>query len=114
MRQDGALFSKVMLSTLLDCHEHGLAAKSYRSFGTETLEELTMLAEQITHEHPSAIFFASKLIVEHESWLTRLLHNQTTLVMQRRLHLRGIPMIILPMKLNLAGKLAPQGKVYRL
>ncbi len=82
------------------CTSQGLAAKSYRSFGTEPLEELTKLAEQIVLEHPNTIFFTSKLIFEHENWLTRLLHNQTALAMQRRLHLRGMQMIILPLKIE--------------
>ena len=82
------------------CHSQGMAAKSYRSFGTDPLEELTKLAEQIVQEHPTAIFFTSKLIFEHENWLTRMLHNQTALAMQRRLHLRGMQMIILPLNVE--------------
>ena len=85
------------------CHSQHLAAKSYRSFGTDPLEELTKLAEQVVQEHPNAIFFTSKLIFEHENWLTRLLHNQTALAMQRRLHLRGMQMIILPLNVERAS-----------
>jgi len=43
--------------------------------------------------------FASQLVFKNESFLTRLLHGQTPLIMQRRLQNRGIPMLILPMKL---------------
>jgi len=32
--------------------------------------------------------------------LTRMLHNQTALTMQNRLHLRGMQMVILPMKVS--------------
>lgn len=84
------------------CRSQGLAAKSYRSLGTDPLQELTRLAEKIVQEHPNAIFFTSKLIFQHENWLTRLLHNQTALAMQRRLHLRGMQMIILPLKVERA------------
>jgi len=31
--------------------------------------------------------------------VTRLLHNQTALALQRRLHLSGMQMVILPMQL---------------
>jgi|SRR6516162_2581830 hypothetical protein len=44
------------------CHHHGLAAKAYLSFGTDPIEELTRLAENIYEEFPHSIFFTSKLI----------------------------------------------------
>ena len=34
-----------------------------------------------------------------DNWFTRQLHNEAALVLQRRLHLHGLQMIILPMKL---------------
>jgi hypothetical protein len=56
------------------------------------------LAEQVHEDFPNCIFFASKLIFEQENWLIRLLHNQAALAIQRRLHLHGLQMVILPMK----------------
>jgi len=53
----------------------------------------------VHEEFPNCIFFASKLIFEQENWLIRLLHNQAALAIQRRLHLQGLQMVILPMKL---------------
>jgi amino acid transporter len=79
------------------CHAHGLAATSFKAFGTDTVSELSRLCERIIAEYPNAIVFASKLIFENESWWVRMLHNQTALAMQRQLHLRGIQMVILPM-----------------
>jgi hypothetical protein len=46
------------------------------------------------------VFFTSKLIFDRENWLTRLLHNQAAMALQRRFHLRSMQMVILPMKLN--------------
>jgi hypothetical protein len=43
------------------------------------------------------VFFASKLVFERETWITRLLHNQLVYAMQRRLQLEGMQMVILPM-----------------
>jgi hypothetical protein len=51
-------------------------------------------------EFPNAIFFTSKLIFDHDNWFTGLLHNQAAMVLQRRFHLRGMQMVILPMKLS--------------
>jgi hypothetical protein len=81
------------------CHHAGLAAKAYLSFGTDPIEELTKLAEKIYQEFPHSIFFTSKLIFEHDNWYIRQLHSEAALTMLRRLHLRNMPMVILPMKL---------------
>ena len=81
------------------CHHHGLAAKGYLAFGTDPIEELTNLAEKIYREFPHSIFFTSKLIFERDNWYIRQLHSEAALTMLRRLHLRNMPMVILPMKL---------------
>ena len=49
-------------------------------------------------DFPNVVFFASKLVFENETWLTRLLHNQIVYAMQRRLQLEGMQMVILPMQ----------------
>jgi amino acid transporter len=81
------------------CRSQGMRAKSYLSFGTDAVEELTRLADEISKEHPNAIFFTSKLVFENENVFTRLLHNQAALELQRRLHIAGQQMVILPMRL---------------
>jgi len=78
----------------------GIAAVSYQGFGTDVVEELTTLGERVTETYPNAVFFASKLIFGQDNWFTSLLHNQTAIALQRRLHLRGIQMMILPMKVG--------------
>jgi amino acid transporter len=85
------------------CNSKGWAAKSYLSFGTDAIDEFTRLAERVLGEFPNAIFFTSKLIFDRDNWMTRLLHNQAAMALQRRFHLRGMQMIILPMKLNVRG-----------
>ena len=82
------------------CNSKGWAAKSYLAFGTDPIDEFTQLAERVQTEFPNASFFTSKLIFDRDNWLTRLLHNQAAMVLQRRFHLRGMQMIILPMKLS--------------
>ncbi len=81
------------------CNSRGWAAKSYLAFGTDPIDEVTRLAEQVHEEFPNCIFFASKLVFARENWLIRLLHNEAALAIQRRLHLRGLQMVILPMKI---------------
>ena len=82
------------------CNSKGWAAKSYLAFGTDTIDEFTRLAERVQAEFPNAIFFTSKLIFDRDNWFTQLLHNQAAMALQRRFHLRGMQMIILPMKLS--------------
>jgi len=80
------------------CQSHGMAASSYLGFGTDAVEEVTRMCEEISREFPHSIFFTSKLIFASDNWFTRLLHNQAALAAQRRLHLEGLQMVILPMK----------------
>jgi hypothetical protein len=80
------------------CHSHGMASASYIGFGTDAVEEITRMCERINNDFPNSIFFTSKLVFASDNWLTRLLHNQASLAVQRRLHLEGLQMVILPMK----------------
>jgi amino acid transporter len=82
------------------CHTHDLAARTYCAFGTEPVEELMKLTNQVAQDFPNCVFFASKLIFVHDNFFTRWLHNQTPLAMQQRLHLQGMQMVILPMKVT--------------
>jgi hypothetical protein len=81
------------------CHANGLAATARFSLGTDRIDELVKLAEGVQKEFPNCVFFTSKLVFRSENWVTRLLHNQTALALQRRLHLNGMQMVILPMQL---------------
>lgn len=94
MREDAA---KTLEYFVDFCQSHGMASASYIGFGTDAVEEVTRMCEQISHEYPNSIYFTSKLIFSSDNWFTRLLHNQAALAVQRRLHLEGLQMVILPM-----------------
>lgn len=81
------------------CHQYGIAADAYAAFGTDVVEELNSIAEKVTKKYSNCIFFSSKLIFESDNFITRFLHNETALTMQRNLHLRGKELVILPMKI---------------
>ena len=81
------------------CQQYGIAAESYAAFGTDTVEKLTDLSEKIGEKYSNCIFFSSKLIFEHDNWITRILHNETPTTLQRFLHLQGKELMILPMKI---------------
>lgn len=81
------------------CHQYGIAAEAYAAFGTDTVEELTNLAINVSKKYSNCIFFSSKLIFEKDNLITRLLHNETPLTLQRQLHFLGKELVILPMKI---------------
>ncbi len=81
------------------CNQYQLSAEGYSAFGTDPVEELENLADVIGSKYPHAVFFTSQLIFRHENVITRMLHNQTPLVLQRYLHFKGKELMILPMKI---------------
>jgi len=80
------------------CHRHKMAAASLHTFAADVVDGLDKLAEEVLADYPNSLFFASQLLFENDNVLIRQLHNQTALEMQRHLHLRGVPMVILPMR----------------
>ncbi len=82
------------------CQAHGLAATSYAAFGTDAVEAIVGLADEVLKRFPGSMFFAGTLVFRDENWLTRLLHNYTALAIQRQLHLKGVPLIIMPMQVD--------------
>lgn len=81
------------------CQQYGFAAAALSAFGTDTVEELAKLAEKVSAEYSNTIFFSTKLIFEHDNFITRFLHNETAIALQRILHLQGKELVILPMKI---------------
>jgi len=82
------------------CHAHGLAATSYAAYGTDPVSGAMQLADDVLKRFPGSVFFAGTLVFREENWVTRLLHNYTALAIQRELHLRGVPLIIMPMRID--------------
>ena len=81
------------------CHRRQLAATAYGGVAADAMAELTEVLDQALAEFPNSMVLASQLVFKNENFWIRLLHGQTPLIMQRRLQARGVPMLILPMKL---------------
>jgi hypothetical protein len=82
------------------CHSQGLQATWRMAYGTDPVTVLDNLVQEVIAEYPNSVCFAAKLVFTHDNIFVRWLHNQTALAMQRRLHLRGQQMVILPMKVT--------------
>lgn len=80
----------------------GLPAASAFSVGTEVAVEIEKVAADLITRFPKALFVAGQLVFEEESFENRILHNETALIVQQNLQRRGIPMIVVPVRLDLA------------
>jgi amino acid transporter len=78
-----------------------LPAESTFSTGIEVAVEAEKIATKLVHKYPKALFVAGQLIFDQETFVTRALHNETAFMIQRRLQHSGVPMIVLPVRLNL-------------
>ena len=81
------------------CHHKGVPSKAYLAFGTDPIEEVIKLSERVRQDFPNSVFFTSKRIFERDNWYIRQLHSEAALTLLRQLHLRNLPMVILPMRL---------------
>jgi amino acid transporter len=82
------------------CENNGLEATWYMTQGTDPVQALDKLTQEVCDEYPNSVCFAANIIFANDNFLLRWLHNQTALNLQRRLHKRGQQMVILPMKVN--------------
>ncbi len=79
----------------------GLASASTYAIGTEVAVEAEKLSAELFQKYPEALFVAGQLIFENDTFWNRTLHNETAFIIQRRLQHVGVPMIVLPVRLDL-------------
>jgi len=79
-------------------NSQGLIAASRYTVGTDTIDMLVDLCKSVAKEFPRSVFFTGKLIFQEETLLTRLLHNQAALAIQRRLQFAGLQTVVLPVR----------------
>jgi amino acid transporter len=77
----------------------GFYAESRGGIGTDAIGELESLCEHTALSGGRKVFFLGQLAFEGETFLTRLLHNQTSFALQRKLLFRGFEVVILPIRL---------------
>jgi amino acid transporter len=81
---------------------------SYRmAEGLDAVYEASRLCIRIADEFPRVVFFAGKLIWKRETWLQRILHNETAYQVERRLHWKGLAMAVLPVRVGDDARSAP-------
>jgi len=81
------------------CARERLRTARFVVHGTDPVECLEDLIKYVRARFPNSVCFANKLILPANHWFAEWMHNQTALGLQRKLHLDGIPLVILPIKL---------------
>jgi hypothetical protein len=79
----------------------GLPARSAFAVGTEVPDEAVRLGVELIKEYPRGLVVAGQLVFESDTLWMHILHNETAFLIQRRLQHVGVPMIVVPVRLNL-------------
>jgi hypothetical protein len=79
----------------------GLSADYMYSIGTDVVEEVDKLIPEIVSKYPNAIFIGGQLIFGGNSRFSRLLHNYSIFAIQRKLYMRGITTIVIPIPMEI-------------
>lgn len=84
------------------CNANGRFAKSYVGYGADTTGKLEQLTDRVIKDYPNTIFFGTKFIFDNDNIIVQSLYNQIPYIMQRKLHLKGKTMVVLPMNIDLS------------
>jgi hypothetical protein len=82
----------------------GLATSSAFSVGTEVAVEAERMGTELYKKYPAGLVVAGQLIFEEDTLWNRVLHNETAFLIQQRLQHVGVPMVVLPVRLDLKRK----------
>lgn len=78
--------------------QHGFYAEGLCGMGTDLVAEISKLAPKVLERFPQAIFFGGQLVFPRGTFLTRFLHNYAVFAAQRQFYQRGLPLLILPIR----------------
>lgn len=77
---------------------NGFYAEGVPSIGIDVIAGVDRLSEEVLKRYPNSVFFGGQLVFPNESVWTRWLHNYTVFAMQRNLYQKGVPFVILPIR----------------
>jgi amino acid transporter len=77
---------------------HGYYAAGYTSFGTDVVDEIDRIMPEILGRFPNAVLFGGQLVFPKTSFFSNLFHNYTIFAVQRRFYSKGIPVVVLPIR----------------
>jgi amino acid transporter len=80
---------------------HGYYSEGYFAIATDIVDAVEEMAPRILERFPHSVFFGGKIVFPKETLFTRILHNNTAFMVQRRLYHKGIPSIVLPVQVEI-------------
>ena len=81
-------------------NQRNIAASSKRGFGTQPIEDIVTMSEEINSEFNNTVYFSARYIYPKENIINRLMHSDFALMVQRRLQNIGVKMLIVPLELQ--------------
>jgi hypothetical protein len=91
----------------------GMYAEYRYTLGTDLVQELETISTDLVREFRRPVVFAGQLVFQRENLFTRTLHHETAFSIQRRLQFAGIQVIVLPIRVWEAPRVAPSGRAIR-
>lgn len=79
---------------------NGKAAEGRWAVDADLVGTLETLSRQTAQDYPHSVFFGGQLVFRNEGVWTRLLHNNVVFAIQRRLYVRGLPFMVLPIRVD--------------
>ncbi|MBK9576754.1 MAG: APC family permease [Fibrobacterota bacterium] len=79
---------------------NGRKAQGRCTVHADVVDALEELARNTAKDFPKSVFFGGQLVFRQEGVWTRLLHNNVVFAIQRRLYLRGLPFMVLPVRVD--------------
>ena len=76
----------------------GFNSEGISVIGTDVVAEIEEIAPRILEKFPNVIFFGGQLVFPENTFISRWLHNYTVFLMQRIFYSKGIPFVLLPIK----------------
>ncbi len=84
------------------CNSKGKYSRSYVGYGTDITQKLEELTSRVIKDYPNTIFFGTKFIFDHDNILMQTLYNKIAYIIQRKIHLKGKTMVVLPINIDLS------------
>lgn len=79
---------------------NGRRAEGRYTVHADVVESLEELACETARDYPKSVFFGGQLVFSHEGLWTQVLHNNIVFAIQRRLYLRGLHFMVLPVRVD--------------
>ncbi|HEY1434226.1 MAG TPA: amino acid transporter, partial [Thermoanaerobaculia bacterium] len=79
-------------------HKLGFKADFRYQIGTEAVQSVVEVCEEVRKEFPRSIFYLGQLVFENDRVYYRILHNETAFAIQRRLQFAGLQAVVLPIR----------------